>query len=54
MGVSWAYGPLTRDTLEALVQVLRDHPEAVHLVGIERITRPPETPAWHQRCDEAP
>ena len=53
-GASWLFAPLTRDTLVALNRVLRDHPEAVHLVGIERVTRPPSPPAWRRRCDKSP
>ena len=49
-GAAWLEGTLTPETLLAVREFLHDHPERLHLVGYEAVTRPPTTPAWRRRC----
>ena len=52
-GAAWLEGTLTPETLLAVREFLREHPERLHLVSYEAVTRPPTTPAWRRRCQSA-
>ncbi len=52
LGAVWVYGRLEHRTMVALDRVLREHGELVHVVVVERLTRPPTTTAWRRRCSD--
>ena len=49
-GAAWVYGDLNGRTVKALSHWARQHGDTVHLVGYERVSRPPTTPRWRRRC----